>query len=323
MEKAMRFYRYVCISFLLIFITTNNCLIARDSCAINVTNKTDHTLSSTTVSTNRNVTRTKITSKKTRSFDAQKENTKYTILFDLANVLIKENQLGFSKEVGYGKLASYTLTHWKNPGHRCLDMLAAISTHDNQKPHITITLNKRQLPLCLVELQEGKTTCCQAKTEIMKSIEVLDTQKYFTSHKEKKIMRAIMNAALDPAITATIIEPVKPMLQFAQKLKAAGHSIYIFANAPHELHTALKEKHSEILNIFDEIVLSSHVKSAKPDPAIFNYLLSTHNLNPQHCILIDSLEESIVTGQKLGIKGIVYDKISNVTSKLKKYGVIL
>jgi len=288
-EKVMRFYHYLCISFLLIFIYT-------------ITQ---------TARKQKNITPSNALSKK------------YTILFDLPNVLIKEDQVGFSKKIGYGVLASYTITHWKNPGHRCLDMLATMSTHEEQKPHITIMLNNRTLPRCLVELQEGKKTCAQVKTEIMQCIQQLDTQKYFSSIKEKNLMATIMDLVLDPEVTATIIEPIKSTIQLAQKLKSAGHSIYIFANAPHELHVALQSKYPEILALFDGAVVSSHVKTVKPDPAIFNHLLTTYNLDPQNCILIDALEDSVNAAKTLGMQGIVYDKTSNVISKLKKCGVKL
>ncbi|HLC06913.1 MAG TPA: HAD-IA family hydrolase [Candidatus Babeliales bacterium] len=285
----MRLYHYVSISFLLIFIYT--------------------------------VTKTPHNQRKITCSDATCK--KYTILFDLPNVLIKENQTGFSKKIGYGKLASYAITHWKNPGYRCLDMLAAMSALEEQKPHITITLKNRILPRCLVELQEGKKTCVQARMEITQCIELLDAKKHFSSVKEKKLMTTIMNLVLDPETIEAIIEPIKSTVQLAQKLKAAGHTIYIFANAPDELYTSLQKKYTDMINLFDGVVVSSQVKTAKPNDAIFKHLIEAHNINPQDCILIDDLAESVATAKKLGMQGIVYDKISHVTSKLKKCGVRL
>jgi len=93
------------------------------------------------------------------------------IIFDLINVVIKENQSEFTKHIGYGTLASYTLTHWRNPGHRCLDMLETMSKQEKQKPHCRVTLHDRVMPRCLVELQEGKQNCKQVKKEILHSIE--------------------------------------------------------------------------------------------------------------------------------------------------------
>jgi len=75
------------------------------------------------------------------------------------------------------------------------------------------------------------------------------------------------------------------------------------------------------MQLFDIIVVSSQVKMVKPEAAIFNHLISEHNLNPANCILIDDLEESAATARSLGMEAIVFDKISHVTSKLKKCGV--
>src|SRR5437762_14003532 len=106
---------------------------------------------------------------------SETDQTKHAIIFDLTNVIIKENQIGFAKKIGYGRLANYAITHWKSPGYRCLDMLAEMSKHELQKPHITITLQSRVIPRCLVELQEGKKNCEETKVEIAQAIELLDT----------------------------------------------------------------------------------------------------------------------------------------------------
>jgi HAD superfamily hydrolase (TIGR01509 family) len=246
---------------------------------------------------------------------------KHTIIFDLTNVVIKENQVGFAKKIGYGVLTSYAITHWKSPGYRCLDMLAAMSNHETQKPHVTITLKKRTMPRCIVELYEGKKTCAQVKNEIVECIEHLDTQKFFSTYKEKNLMTNIMNLILDPETVASVIEPIKPTIQLIQKLKTAGHPVGLVANVPQELWVTTQNKLPDVINLFDFIVISSEIKTVKPDISIFNHLISTHNLNPNDCILIDDLEESIVTAKSLGMETILFDKASHVTKKLKKYGI--
>jgi len=273
----MRFYQYVSLSFLLIFVYT--------------------------------------------IYSAEAQKDKHVIIFDLTNVLIKENQVGFAKKIGYGTLASYALTHWKNPGYRCLDMLAAMSTHETQKPHITVTLNNRVMPRCIVELQEGKKTCAETKSEIMQSIEDLNANKFFGSAKEKTLMTNIMNLVLDPETVAIMIEPMKPTVQLIQKLKAAGHQVNLCGNAPGELYAAAKKKLPDIINLFDGIVISSHIKTVKPDPTIFNHLTTTHNLNPANCIVIDALEETAAAARTLGMQAIVFNKIAQVAKELKKCGV--
>ena len=246
---------------------------------------------------------------------------KSTVFFDLTNVVMKENQVGFAKKIGYGILASYAVTHWKSPGYRCLDMLHAMSNHESQKPHITISLKNRTMPRCLVELQEGKKTCAQAKDEIVQGIEHLDAQKFFGSCKEKSLMTNIMILILDPEAVACVIEPIKPTIQLIDKLKSAGHRIGLVANVPKELWATAQNKFPDIIKRFDIIVVSSQVKMVKPEISIFNHLISTHNLNPANCILIDDLEESAAAARSLGMEAIVFDKISHVTKKLKQCGV--
>lgn len=248
---------------------------------------------------------------------------KQVIIFDLTNVLIKENYIGFAKKIGYGTLASYTVTHWKNPGYRCLDMLHHMSTHESQKPHVTITFKTRTMPRCIVELQEGKKTCAQTKNEIAECIELLDNTKFFSSAKEKSLMANIINLMLDPETISSVIEPVKQTVQLVQKLKAAGHQVYLLANAPEELYETAHKKFPDIIKLFDGIVISSHIKTIKPDATIFNHLINTYKLNPCNCILIDDLEESAAAARTLGMQAIVFDKASHVTNKLKKYGVKL
>ncbi len=248
---------------------------------------------------------------------------KPAIILDLINVLFKESYIGFAKKIGYGELTSYALTHWKNPGHRCLDMLHAMSKNTDQQPHIIISLNGRTMPRCIIELQEGKKTCAQAHDEIKNAIVILDQNKFFTSVKEKNLMCSIMKLMLDPTVIAHVTEPIKQMIALAQKLKQNGHSLYLCANIPHEFYAMLQNKYPSIINLFDGIVVSSEIKIAKPNKKIFEHLISTYNLDPQHCILIDNSQENSAAAQTLGIRSIVYEKQSALTSFLKKCGVFI
>lgn len=283
----MQLYRYLYIPFILIFIG-NSTITSRKS------------------------------SEQNNSISLQK---KHTIILDLTNVLFKENHNEFAKKIGYVTLANYAITHWKSPGYRCLDMLAAISNEQSQKPHVSLTLKDRIMPKCIVELQEGTKNCSQVKIEIAQCIETLNKTKFFSSNKEKNLMLAIMNLILDPQFIASMMEPIKQTVQLTQKLKSAGHTIILFANAPGELFEPLHKKYPDIINLFDATIISSHVKKIKPEQDMFDHLFTTHNLNPCNCIIIDDLEATVKAAEKLGMNGIVYDKIANVTKKLRKLGV--
>lgn len=248
---------------------------------------------------------------------------KYTIVIDLTGVF-KESKSAFIKKIGYGAFANYTLTHWKNPGHTCLDMLNHISiTYAEQKPQIEVKIKERLLPQCIIDLHKGTKHCKQTQVELLACIEQLNTEHYFKSAKEKKLMHDIIALLFDPQETITLIEPIKPMISLIKKLKANGHAAYFFANIPAELDRALQQHYSDIVNTFDGTVISSTVHMIKPEEAIFKHLFEKHNLNPNRCILIDEQKETCTTAQKFGMKTITYDKPSNVIASLKKLGITI
>lgn len=263
----------------------------------------------------------KTATNKKRTPVAKKQTDSRTIIFDATNVLFQENKSGFVEKIGMGRLTSYAITHWKNPGHTTLDTLDKISRLPNQKPPVSFTICSRTMPRCIVELQQGTKTCAQVQMELEQCIEQLAQEKYFGSEKERKIVQEIITLILNPDEVSLLTKPVKPMVKMMKKLKNDGHNLYLFANVPQEIFTSLKKTHPEIIQLFDGVVISSQVKMVKPDPNIFKYLISKHKLTPEKCIIIDEQKESIHIAQELGMKGIVYKKPQKVACKMKKFGI--
>ena len=56
----------------------------------------------------------------------------------------------------------------------------------------------------------------------------------------------------------------------------------------------------------DNIVVSSFVKLAKPEPEIFKLLISKYNLKPEECVFIDDRKDNVDAAIKLGMSGIVF-----------------
>lgn len=57
---------------------------------------------------------------------------------------------------------------------------------------------------------------------------------------------------------------------------------------------------------YNNIVISSIVGMAKPDPKIYTYFLTKYSLKPEQTIMIDDQENNIEVANQLGIKGILY-----------------
>ena len=95
------------------------------------------------------------------------------------------------------------------------------------------------------------------------------------------------------------------MLELIQDLKNKGVGVYGLTNWPAATFKEARRRFKTIASI-DNIVVSSQVKLAKPEPEIYKLLLSKYNLTPQDCVFIDDREDNVNTAIVLGMKGIVY-----------------
>lgn len=109
------------------------------------------------------------------------------------------------------------------------------------------------------------------------------------------------------------MEPVEGALEFYKLVKEKGYHTYVLSNACNRFYNYFP-KHYD-LKSFEGVVVSSDVKMIKPNPAIYEYILKTYNLNPEECLFIDDVEANIKAAEKAGIKGFVF---KNNYEELKK-----
>ena len=95
------------------------------------------------------------------------------------------------------------------------------------------------------------------------------------------------------------------MLEIIQDLKSRGVGLYGLTNWPAETFTEARRRFKTIGSI-DNYVVSSHVKLAKPEPAIYLLLLSKYNLKPEECVFIDDRKDNVDAAIAQGMSGIVY-----------------
>lgn len=100
------------------------------------------------------------------------------------------------------------------------------------------------------------------------------------------------------------ITPKKETLCFIGELVKRNVPLYLLSNAP--TYFAEWAKQYEVLKKFSGVVFSAPLKTAKPDPDIYQYLFRTYSLKPEECFFIDDLEKNIEAGKALGMNGIVF-----------------
>ena len=82
----------------------------------------------------------------------------------------------------------------------------------------------------------------------------------------------------------------------------------------------------EVLTYFERknICISADVGYIKPQPEMYEYFLSLHNLNPKTCFFIDDQEENIAAANTFGIEGMQFKENDSheLIDKLKSLNVI-
>ena len=95
------------------------------------------------------------------------------------------------------------------------------------------------------------------------------------------------------------------MLEIIQDLKNKGVGVFGLTNWPAETFAEARRRFRTLASI-DNYVVSSSVKLAKPEPAIYKLLLSKYNLKPEECVFIDDRKDNVDAAKALGMSGIVY-----------------
>lgn len=95
-----------------------------------------------------------------------------------------------------------------------------------------------------------------------------------------------------------------PMVRFLERARDRGLQIVAISNADPMLEARLSVK--GVLPLFDAIINSSRVGSAKPDPAIYEAALAVSRGAPSECLFIDDKERNIPPAAEMGIKTALY-----------------
>lgn len=105
------------------------------------------------------------------------------------------------------------------------------------------------------------------------------------------------------------LTPVPGMPELVEDLKRSGKRLYLLSNISKGFARTYSEVEwiSNLLGLFDGVVLSGLIGKIKPDSGIFEYVMSTYNLNADECVFIDDSARNISGAEKLGIKGYLFD----------------
>ncbi|MEI6863695.1 MAG: HAD family hydrolase, partial [Candidatus Omnitrophota bacterium] len=106
----------------------------------------------------------------------------------------------------------------------------------------------------------------------------------------------------------------------ARRLKNNGYTLFLLSNV-NKLHFEFIERKFNIINIFDEMILSYVVGSMKPEKAIFNEVIRRAGGSGNKILYIDDRDDLIKQASAMGINSIRFEGGEKLELELKDRGI--
>ena len=136
---------------------------------------------------------------------------------------------------------------------------------------------------------------------------------------DKKYLKEKVRSSLYPLGHSTrIINLLKNYsFDYAQDLR---YKLGVLSNHAKEWSEFMKQKF-DLFKSFDQLIFSCDVGIRKPDPKIYEIALEQLKCDARECIFIDDKKRNTDAAEKLGIKGVVFEKYSKLVEDLSSVGV--
>ncbi len=105
------------------------------------------------------------------------------------------------------------------------------------------------------------------------------------------------------------------MLAWQLALKQRGLLTAIVSNMGDTVHE-LMQREFDWLSRFDVLVWSYQLRIAKPDPAIYRYVLEKLGTQPAETLFIDDRPVNVEAAIALGMKGVVFTTVEKLREDL-------
>jgi 2-haloacid dehalogenase len=110
--------------------------------------------------------------------------------------------------------------------------------------------------------------------------------------------------------------PIEGSVQLLKELKEKGYRLYALSNWNRELFDQTVDDFP-FLHWFDGKIISSDESMKKPDDNIYHLLFSRFALDPQQAVFIDDNKANVDTGNRLGLKSILFTSPEALREELR------
>jgi HAD superfamily hydrolase (TIGR01509 family) len=127
-------------------------------------------------------------------------------------------------------------------------------------------------------------------------------------------LMALRRAASD------IFDENRSMIPVLDELQQRGHRLVLLSNTNMSHIHYIRESY-DVLERFDDLVLSYEVRAVKPEPHIFEEALRRIDCAPQECFYTDDISEYVDRGRTFGLQAEVYHDTPSFLSHLRQRGI--
>jgi putative hydrolase of the HAD superfamily len=111
-----------------------------------------------------------------------------------------------------------------------------------------------------------------------------------------------------------------PMVPLLDTLRARGHRLVLLSNT-NETHIHWIRRRFDVLDRFDDLVLSYRVGEMKPHPAIYEAALAVIGCAPGECFYTDDVPAYVERGREFGLEAEVFVSPATLRAHLAARGV--
>jgi putative hydrolase of the HAD superfamily len=145
---------------------------------------------------------------------------------------------------------------------------------------------------------------------------------------DQAVERGMERTGLSDSIVRGLIDSVPPSLvaneatvSLMRRVKAAGNRLYCLSNMPLESMAYMEQRYN-FWEVFDGAVISSRIGHCKPEPEIYEHLLSTYELDPADTVFIDDVAVNVDAARSHGIRGIQFIDVNQCERALRELGAL-
>jgi 2-haloacid dehalogenase len=128
-------------------------------------------------------------------------------------------------------------------------------------------------------------------------------------------------ARFDTEWEKTLKGPIEASVALLQELKARRVPLYALSNWSHEKFPFAQRRFA-FLELFDGMVISGHVKVAKPDPRIYQHLTARFGLRPETTLFVDDSERNVQGALAVGFHAVRFESPAQLRTTLQGYGLL-